>query len=178
MVRTSLIAMLALIASAGPLDAQRMRPGERPQGDRPALERRFRERLESVMRQRLGLTDEQARKLQDANTRFEGRRRELFAEERRVRMGLRRALDGDSSTASNEEVATLLDRAMKLQRERLDLMESEQKELATFMTPIQRAKYFGLLEQVRRQMDDMRNQRNRGDKDRPSLRPHRPPPPG
>ena len=169
------IATLALLAVAAPLDAQRAQP-DRPPGDRPALEKRFRERLESVMRQRLGLNDEQARKLQDANGRFEGRRRELFGEERQIRMGLRRALENDS-TASNDEVSGLLDRALRLQRQRLDLMESEQKELATFLTPIQRAKYFGLQEQVRRQIDDMRTRRERNDgKLPPSYRPRERPP--
>jgi hypothetical protein len=175
-VRFRWIATLALLIAAAPLEAQRVRGQDRPPGDRPALEKRFRERLESVMRQRLALNDEQVRKLQDANGRFEGRRRELFMEERQVRMGLRKAIENDS-TASNDEVASLLERAMRLQRQRLDLMESEQKELATFMTPIQRAKYFGLLEQVRRQMDDMRSRREgEGGKVAPSYRPRIRPP--
>lgn len=174
--RFSWITTFALLTLAAPLEAQRARLQDRPPGDRPALEKRFRERLEAVMRQRLGLNDEQTRKLQDANGRFEGRRRELFTEERQVRMELRRAIENDSA-AANDEVATLLDRAMRLQRQRLDLMESEQKELSTFLTPIQRAKYFGLLEQVRRQMDDMRNRRE-GEKDRPGApRPRRVRPP-
>ena len=166
------IATLALLVVAAPIDAQRARQTDRQPGDRPALEKRFRERLESVMRQRLALNDDQVRKLQDANGRFEGRRRELFQEERQVRMGLRSAIENDS-TASNDEVASLLDRAMRLQRQRLDLMESEQKELSAFLTPIQRAKYFGLLEQVRRQMDDMRSRRE-GEGRRPGGMPSRP----
>ncbi|MCC6319471.1 MAG: hypothetical protein IT361_17500 [Gemmatimonadaceae bacterium] len=153
--RTMLL-LVAIATVAAPLGAQRPQTARE---DRATLEKRFHERLEAVLRQRLGLTDDQVRRLQDANGRFEARRRDLFTEERQVRTDLRRAVGSDSATATNDEVAALLDRAMRVQRQRFDLMEAEQKELATFLTPIQRARYFGLLEQVRRQMDDMRYRR-------------------
>lgn len=153
--------LVACTVLAGPVGAQRIRPDRPPSGDRPALEKRFRERLGAVMRERLGLNDEQAIKLQEVNGRFEPRRRELFLEEREVRLGLRRALI-DDSVASNDEVATLMDRAIRVQRQRVDLLESEQRELSQFMSPVQRAKYFGFLEQLRRQMEDMKSRREGG----------------
>lgn len=142
------LALVLLAVATAPLAAQ----------DRPALERRFRERLAEVMRTRLGLNDQQVRQLGDVNDTFEARRRALFQEEREVRLGLRRNLMGETE-GSNDEVATLLDRAMKIERRRLDLMEEEQGALAKFLTPIQRAKYFGMQEQLRRRMDEMRDRR-------------------
>ncbi|MGQ0650035.1 MAG: hypothetical protein ACT4P7_21000 [Gemmatimonadaceae bacterium] len=149
--------MLALVALSGSAEAQRPH-GEKQRGDRGALERRFRERLGAVMRERLGLNEDQLRRLGEVNERFESRRRELFQSEREIRIGMRRALGNDSS-ATNEEVARLMDRAIQLQRQRIDLLEAEQRELAQFLTPIQRARYFGVQEQLRRQMEEMRDRR-------------------
>lgn len=146
--------LLVLSASAG---AQRIRPGEQPR-DRAALEARFHERLKGVMRQRLGLNDAQLERLAGVNTKFEARRRTLLMSEREVRMGLRQEIAADSA-ANNERVTELMDRALRLQRDRLDLFEDEQKELRQFLTPVQRAKYWGFQEQLRRQMEDMRERR-------------------
>lgn len=166
----------SLVVLAGPLGAQR--PGARQQpADRTALERRFSERLGAVLRERLGLTDEQLVRLREVNQRFEGQRRELFQAEREVRVGMRRALVDDSS-ASNDEVAALMDRALRIQRQRIDLLEAEQRELAQFLTPVQRAKYFGFQEQLRRQMEEMRSRRGASDSSAtPGFR-RRPRPPG
>jgi len=146
--------LLVLSASA---EAQRMRAGAQPR-DRAALEARFQERLKGVMRQRLGLNDAQVERLAEVNAKFETRRRTLLMSEREVRMGLRREIAADSA-ANNERVTELMDRALRLQRDRLDLFEDEQKELRQFLTPVQRAKYWGFQEQLRRQMEEMRERR-------------------
>jgi hypothetical protein len=49
-----------------------------------------------------------------------------------------------------------MDRAIRVQRSRLDLLETEQRELSAFLTPTQRAKYMGMQEQLRRRADEMR----------------------
>ena len=148
--------VLAGSGVAAPAAAQRQ-PRE-PSRDRALLEERFQQRLGEVLRQRLDLSDEQFRRLREVNQKFEGQRRTLFQSEREVRVGMRKALR-DDSTASNDEVARLMDRAIQLQRQRLELLEAEQRELAQFLTPIQRAKYFGFQEQLRRQMEEMRARR-------------------
>ena len=150
--------IVGLLTLAAPAGAQRMRGDDQRPRDRAALETRFRDRLKVVMQQRLGLNDGQVERLAGINARFEGRRRELFQSEREVRMNLRRELSADSA-ADNDRVAALLDRALRLQRDRLDLFEAEQRELQQFMTPVQRAKYWGVQEQLRRQMEEMRERR-------------------
>jgi hypothetical protein len=50
----------------------------------------------------------------------------------------------------------MLQRLVDHQKRRATLLESEQRDLATIMTPIQRARYMALQEQVRRQVEQRR----------------------
>lgn len=132
-----------------------MPPPRTAQGvPRESLEARVRSRMTQVVRTQLGLTDEQARRLAATNQRLDGRRRALVNQEREARASLRVQLDrGDSANAA--QVSTLLDRMLQLQRSRLELMEEEQRDLATFLTPVQRARFLGLQEQVRQRLEGM-----------------------
>jgi Spy/CpxP family protein refolding chaperone len=83
------------------------------------------------------------KKLQAANSQFEKQRGDLMLREREVRRELRQQIvAGDK--ANQNRVAQLLDQTMVLERQRLDLVQNEQRELAKFLTPVQRAKLFGL----------------------------------
>ena len=132
-----------------------MPPPRSAQGvPRESLEARVRSRMTQVVRTQLGLTDEQARRLAATNQRLDGRRRALVNQEREARASLRVQLDrGDSANAA--QVSTLLDRMLQLQRSRLELMEEEQRDLATFLTPVHRARFLGLQEQVRQRLEGM-----------------------
>ncbi len=160
MIRKSLsIALVASLASA--LPAQQPPPGGQPQpmapGNRELLQQRIGERIGQMVRQRLGLTEAQMQKLQAANQKYEGRRRLLVDQERDIRMGVRdEMLRGDS--ANQQRVGDYLDRMLKLQHQRIDLMEAEQKELSAFMTPTQRAQYFAMQDQMRKRVEDFRRQ--------------------
>jgi hypothetical protein len=159
----SLILLLtALVVTSVPLSAQRANrlPAREGQAapQRGGLERQFRERLAEVVRRRLNLNDVQMRQLGQVNDRYERERMFLLRDERQVRQALRgEVLSGDS--ANQGKVANLLDQALKIQRQRLDLTEREQRDLATFMTPVQRAMYFGIQDDLRRRMEDIRQQR-------------------
>ncbi len=149
-------ALLLLLTLSGAVEAQRA-----PQDSvarRDSLEARVRARMTQMLRTQVGLNDDQLRRLQATNRRFEGQRRELFNQERRVRIELRAAIELGDST-QNAKIGPLLDRTLQLQRERLDLLEAEQRELATFLTPLQRAKLYGFEEQMRRRMQEMREDR-------------------
>jgi hypothetical protein len=113
-----------------------------------------------VLKNQLGLNDEQMKKLQETNKRFDEKRRILVDQERDVRMSLRDEMLRPDS-ARQPQVAGLLDRMVKVQRQRVDILEQEQKELGGFLTPLQRAKYFGVEEQLRRRMQQMRQQQMR-----------------
>jgi hypothetical protein len=52
-------------------------------------------------------------------------------------------------------VSDLLDASIRLQKQRISIVESEQKELARFMTPVQRARYIALQQQFRRRAQEL-----------------------
>jgi hypothetical protein len=148
--------VFALLCAAEAADAQPPRGDLRP--ERRALERRFRDRMREILRARLDLTDEQAMRLADANERFEPRRARIIAAEIETRRGLRREL-APGGSANQGRVDSLLKRALQTERERLDLIDDEQRELSAFLTPVQRARYFGLQEQLRAQIEGIREAR-------------------
>lgn len=129
-----------------------------PPPDRAALEERVRQRFAQVLRNRLGLTDEQMTKVRDVNLKYAGRRRTLLDQERDIRMSLREAIVAADSS-NQQPVAKLLDRMMTAQRQRIDLLEQEQKDLSSVLTPLQRASYMGLEEQLRQGIEGMRGGR-------------------
>ena len=139
----------------GSLPADSVRP------NRAVLEQRVQQRLAQMMKQQLGLTDAQMKKVQETNRKFEGKRRILMDQERDVRMSLRDEMARPDS-ARQGQVGALLERVTKVQHQRLDLLEEEQKELGTFLTPMQRAQYMGMEERVRQRMQEMRQQQLRG----------------
>ena len=131
---------------------------------RDALEKRFRERIEAIVNERLQLTDEQQVKLRDVASRTESARLVLHREEVVLRSALREEMRAGDK-ANEAKVGDLLDQLPGLERRKLDLLESEQRELAKFLSSTQRARYFGLQDELRRGMQDV--QRRRLGKDAP-----------
>ena len=139
--------------AAGDAFAQRA-PGP-PNPRRQQLERELRERTGEVVRRRLELTDAQMSRLQATSRQFEAKRMELFARERETRQSLRQEIVADNQ-ANQARVSQLIDQTLTLERQRLDLLQDEQRELAKFLTPVQRAKLLGLQAELRRRAQDMR----------------------
>lgn len=132
-------------------------------GNRAQLERRFRQMLYQVTRRRVGLTDAQMNRLMPINERFETERRGIQRQERDTRLALRDAMR-DSTHADQSRITSYLDKLVELQRQRVELVAREQRDLGEFMTPLQRARYTALQEQVRRRIEQMaRQNRVRGD---------------
>lgn len=160
--RSTTIAAVALMLAAA-LPAQQTSQGAAARADSAAqaaparrqLEQRLHDRLASVVRDRLQLTQEQVDKLSAMNQRYEQPRRELAQRERSLRLELRQQLRRADS-ADQKRVAELLDQTLQAQQDRLDLYRKEQSELSAFLTPVQRAKYMGLQEQMRERVDDLR----------------------
>ena len=123
--------------------------------ERRQLERRLHERLARVVRDRLHLSQDQAEKLEATNQRYVQQRLALSQRERALRHELRQQLRRADS-ADQKRVAELLDQALQAQQARLDLYRNEQSDLSAFLTPVQRAQYMGLQEQVRDRVDDLR----------------------
>lgn len=152
----------SLCAQSGPPSSRgsdRYGRGEQSSsGQRDQLEKRFQERLDSIVKTRLNLSDEQHARLREIASRIEESRRQLRREEMEIRMGIwRELMAGDK--ASEKKMGELLDRVPKVDRRRVELTEQEQKELSKFLTPIQRARYIGLQEELRRSMQEMQYRR-------------------
>ena len=134
------------------------------------LEQRLRERTGEIVQRRLQLTEDQMKQLQSTNKQFEARRADMIAREREVRRDLRMQMMAEKP--DQNKVSQLLDQTMQLERQRLDLVQNEQRELAKFMTPVQRARLFAIQNELRRRTQEMRNRRPM---DRGNLAPDRPP---
>lgn len=167
-------ALMAQAPAQRPPDGQRGDPGSIPQrrmevARRDSLLRRVRERMGEVVQRQLQLSDEQARRLRTVSTRLEPRRRALLAEELAVRTALRAQIAAGDS-ANDAELTSLLARMVEVQRSRAALMETEQQELSAFLTPIQRAKYLGIEEQMRLRAEQLQGRPMPGQGPPPGMR--------
>jgi protein CpxP len=157
--RRAVVMTALLVACAAPL---RPRASVQQPRSREALERRVRQAFSRMIRERVGLDEPQMRQLADVNRRMDGDRRRLLREERETRRTLRSLMTA-SGAADQVRIDGHLKQLLDIQRRRMALNESEQRELAKFMTPLQRARYSALQEQVRRRLEEIRrnNPQNR-----------------
>lgn len=171
------IAFAGLLVATSVASAQV--PQERPRDSvaaqrRAMLERQVRQRIAVMVKERLQLSDAQAQQLQETEGRFELRRRDLMQREQGLRRDLRQQLS-PGMAADQQRVASLLDQIMAVHRDRVTMTEQEQRDLARFLTPVQRAKYLGLQGELRDRIEGMR-QGGRGMRPRPAQRPPQRPP--
>jgi Spy/CpxP family protein refolding chaperone len=143
---------LSLLLAATAAAAQPVAAPANP--NRAALEQRFREQSARVAQQRLGLTDAQLTQLAQSNARFAPQQNQLVVQERETRRQLRGEMTAGNQ-ANQQHVSALLDDALRLQKQRIALVEAEQKDLARFLTPVQRAGYLSLQAQVRRRAQEL-----------------------
>jgi len=147
------VVMLALVcALAAPLRAQ----GGADSAQRPLVQALQRRVLE-VVQQTLGATDGQMRQLGEVNRKYEGERRTLNQRDREARQTIRAEVLRDS-LADQSTVARMLDELVDVQKQRLDVFAREQRDLARFLSPVQRAKYATLQEGLRKKVDQLRQQ--------------------
>lgn len=147
------------VAQQAAVGQQRLR--QRPMdsaGGRARLEMELRRNFARMVRQQVGLDDDQMRRLGPVTQRYEQQRRQLQMQERETRMALRQLVLGPQ-LGDSAQVERLLQRLIDVQKRRVELVESEHRELAAFMSPIQRAKYAAIQEQIRRRLEQMRQRR-------------------
>jgi Spy/CpxP family protein refolding chaperone len=145
-------AAISLLLAATAVKAQPVTGPANP--NRVALEQRFREQSAKVAQQRLGLTDAQLAQLAQSNARFAPQQNQLVVQERETRRQLRLEMTAGNQ-ANQQRVSALLDDALRLQKQRIALVEMEQKDLARFLTPVQRAGYLALQAQVRKRAQEL-----------------------
>ncbi|HEU4749311.1 MAG TPA: Spy/CpxP family protein refolding chaperone [Gemmatimonadaceae bacterium] len=168
--RIAALALLSLCPAVSAMAQERV--AQNP--DRAVLERRLRERAAQITRQRLGLNDTQMQQLQRVNSRFAPQLTEVVRQERETRRQLRQEVAAGAQ-ADQSRVSALIDASLRLQKQRIALIEAEQQELAVFLTPVQRARYLALQAQFRNRAEQLARQ-NSGGRARGGRR--RPPPAG
>ena len=149
---------LAVNAQQADLAAPPRRPSGSDSIGRARLEGQLRQRFAVLVRNRVGLSDDQMMRLRPVTQKYEQQRRQLQMEERDTRVSLRTSLQaGESADATR--VDQMLQRMVDIQKRRVAILETEQRDLATIMTPVQRARYMALQEQIRRRLEQMRQRR-------------------
>jgi hypothetical protein len=148
-------------AAATRPNAQRGAAG-RAAGQQP-LARQLRQQFARVVQRQLNLSDENAKRLEDSDRKFEQQRTQLRRDERQARMGLRAAL-ADTTNVDQAKIAQYMDELTRGQRRRADILEAEQKELSAFLSPLQRAKLQGLREQLQQRVNQIQRQNSGGRK--------------
>ena len=153
--RSFRLSALVLALTGAAVFAQPVR-SQLPNANRPALEQQFRERVTKLAQQRIGLSDEQMTQLGQSNARFAPQLSRVAAQERETRRQLR--MEMTAPTPNQQHVSQLLGQALQLQKQRIAIVEEEQKDLARFMTPVQRARYIALQQQFRRRAQELSRQ--------------------
>lgn len=159
--------MLALAVIGAAANAQPVKEPVTTKASRPALEQQFRERVARLTQNRVGLNDAQMAQLEQSNSRFAPRLAQVAAQERETRRQLRVEMTS-TGEPNQQHVSDLLDASLRLQKQRIAIIEDEQKDLARFMTPVQRARYIALQQQFRRRAQELDGQ-NAGQQGRPKL---------
>ena len=151
MLVTAVVALAASSVSAQPVRGTNAKPA------RPELEQQFRQRLAKLAQTRIGLSDAQMTQLEQSTARYAPQLSELAKQERETRRQLR--LELTATQPNQQHVSDLLDTSLRLQQQRINLIQAEQKDLARFMTPVQRARYAALQQQFRRRTQELTSKR-------------------
>jgi len=162
--------MICVALLTAPAAAQQLDQPATKDTTRALLESQVRQRFARAVRQRIGLSDDQMTRLQAVSSKYEQQRRPLALEERSTRLQLR-GLVVDEQHADQKQVDALVSRMIDIQKRRIAIVEAEQRDLSGFMTPVQRAKYLAMQEQVRRRVEQMRDRGINGNRGAGAVRP-------
>jgi len=161
------VLLTAMLFFAPSLEAQQR--GRRGGGmqDRAEVEQRVRAQMDRMMRERLGLTDEEAERLSEVRQSFDGRRRELARSEQAARIRVEALmLEGGEDDV---EALELLARMTELRSQEADLFVEEQTAFLEILTPVQVLHMQSMRDQLGQRIRALRRGRGRdpGDMRRP-----------
>jgi hypothetical protein len=126
--------------------------GRAAPNDRQALRVQVRQAFAGVVRKQLNLNASQMQTLQQTDRKYEQQRGAVLRQEREARMSLKATMEDSTGHPDQDKIAQYLDQLVRGQRQRAELLEAEQKELSTFLSPLQRAQYFSLKERLARKL--------------------------
>jgi len=145
-------ALLAAPAAAGAQDS--MPDPIRAERLRQLIEQRFGERL----KEELGLTDEQATKLQVSLAGLAARRRAMEQDERRMRQALAAQLR-PGVAANSDSVAKLVIALTDHRVAYAQTFKDEMRELSTILNPVQRGQYMMLRDRLMQRVQEIMQNR-------------------
>ncbi len=156
---------LALVVAAhGALAAQKLAAQE-PEDALPEdaaraqeLRQRIEDRFLARAKDQLGLTEEQTARLRATATTYGGRRRELAAHERELRSALAGQLR-PGVAANQDSVSHLTDALMDVRSAYVRTSQDESREMAKFLTPVQRSQLLVMRERLLRRIQEVRARR-------------------
>lgn len=160
------------MAAATTLAAQNPDSGLGPGADSQHLESLRQEvldRYRTRAHELLGLTPDQATKFDSAQSHAWAARRQLMVQRRQVNMALQGQMR-PGVAANSDSVGKLLDARQRVTQSLFQVDGQEDREMAVFLTPVQRAQYQEFRQRFRERIAEaIRN--NRGAVMRPGLRP-------
>lgn len=135
---------------AAPLAAQDRTPPMRPQ----MIEQAFAQR----MQQQLGLDQATADKVRAVLTEWGGQRRELETEERQLHRALERQLR-PGVAANADSVSRAIDQLLQNRVAYAETFQAEMRELAPVLSPVQRAQFLMMRDQILRRIRELQEAR-------------------
>ena len=123
------------------------------------LRDQIRARWQQVVRRQLELKPDEAAKLQETEDRFASQRRAIAQRQRGVQEALRGQLQ-PGVAANADSVRRLMDARDQNRTALSQLERDEDKEMAGYLTPVQRARYQFLRQRLQERIVEMRRQRN------------------
>ncbi len=142
-IRVILGLFLALLMNAVPARAQ----DDSDLADRSQLLQRIQDRFSAQVKEQLGLNDVQAAKMKETTANWFLKRRDLEGQEQRLRQAMAAQLR-PGVAASRDSVNRLIDRLLTIRVSYAETFRGEDKELSSYLDPVQRGQYFVLRERL------------------------------
>jgi len=141
-------------------------PGARAQdvggGDDPARNQALRQQIEdrfaARVKSEIGLTDQQLARLRTTSTTYNSRRRDLAAKERTLRSALAEQMR-PGVAANQDSVSRLTDGLINLRASYAQTLRDENREMAQYLTPVQRSQVNAMRERFTQRIREIREQR-------------------
>lgn len=143
---------------------------------RERLQQEIERRFGAAVQRQLDLTNDQADKLRATEERFRPRRRAVMREELLLRLALRDQMR-PGVAADPDSVRRLMDAMQANRSDRLKLEQEHDREIAGYLTPVQRARYQMLRERLMQRLQEVRRERAGQGMGEPDARPRRRPRP-
>jgi hypothetical protein len=147
---------LAMLAGVGPAHAQQL------DEDNPARAQRLRQEIEdrfaARVKQELGLSNDQLARLRATSATYGSQRRGLEARERLLRSALAEQMR-PGVAANQDSVSKLTDGLVNLRSAYAQTLRDENRELSTYLTPVQRSQLLAMRERFQRRIREIREER-------------------